>query len=55
MSNSNVLPFSEWFKIYERAERDFNKTQMIIESELPKYFTRVFEASLPQTELTVML
>jgi hypothetical protein len=53
MSNSNVLPFSEWFKIYERAERDFNKTQMIIESELPKYFTRVFEASLPQTELTI--
>jgi hypothetical protein len=53
MSNSNVLPFSEWFKIYERAERDFTKTQMIIESELPKYFTRVFEASLPQTELTI--
>ena len=53
MSNSNVLPFSEWFKIYERAERDFNKTQMIIESELPKYFTRVFEASLPRTELTI--
>lgn len=53
MNNSKVLPFTEWFKIYERAERDFNKTQMIIESELPVYFSKVFEASLTQTGISI--
>ena len=53
MNNSKVLPFDEWFRIYERAERDFNKTQMIIESELPAYFSKVFEASLTQTGISI--
>ena len=42
MNNSKVLPFNDWFKIYERAERDFDKTQMIIESERLTYFTKLF-------------
>lgn len=53
MNTSKVLPFNDWFKIYERAERDFDKTQMIIESERLTYFTKLFEASVPQTGVSV--
>jgi len=53
MNSSKVLPFNDWFKIYERAERDFDKTQMLIESERLTHFTKLFEASIPQTGISI--
>lgn len=54
MKDSKVLPFGEWFKIYERADYDFNKTQAILESTSSlKYFGKLFEESLPQVGLEI--
>jgi len=53
MNSSKVLPFNDWFKIYERAERDFDKTQMLIESERLTHFTKLFEANVPQTGISI--
>jgi hypothetical protein len=49
MKNQKILPFREWFKVYESAGRNFNQSQRILESKLIK----LYEAVLPQTGVTL--
>lgn len=50
MSRLNkILPFGEWHKVYERAGKDFHRTQAILESN----FSKLFEGFLPQTGVTL--
>jgi len=34
MKNPKILPFGDWFKVYEKAGSNFNKTQRLLESEM---------------------
>jgi hypothetical protein len=34
MKNSKILPFGDWFKVYEKAGSNFNKTQRLLESQM---------------------
>lgn len=34
MKNQKILPFGDWFKVYEKAGSNFNKTQRLLESEM---------------------
>ena len=34
MKNSKILPFGDWFKVYEKAGNNFNKTQRLLESQM---------------------
>lgn len=34
MKNSKILPFGDWFKVYEKAGSNFNKTQIMLESQI---------------------
>ena len=34
MKNPKILPFGNWFKVYEKAGSNFNKTQRLLESEM---------------------
>jgi len=33
VKNPKILPFGDWFKVYEKAGSNFNKTQRLLESE----------------------
>lgn len=34
MKKSNILPFGDWFKVYESADRNFKKSQALLESKI---------------------
>jgi hypothetical protein len=34
MKNPKILPFGDWFNVYEKAGSNFNKTQRLLESEM---------------------
>lgn len=34
MKKSNILPFGDWFKVYESADRNFKKSQVLLESRI---------------------
>lgn len=48
MKNPKILPFNDWFKIYEAAGRKFEKSQRILEN-----IGRLFESAIAQTSMTI--
>ena len=51
MKNPKILPFGQWFKVYESAGRNFEKSQRILESRMARGLQRVFEEALQVTQL----
>lgn len=43
MKNPKILPFGQWFKVYESAGRNFEKSQRILESRISRGLTRIYE------------
>jgi hypothetical protein len=50
MNNSKILPFGDWFKVYEAAGRQFEKSQRILEN---MDMNRLFESAISQTAMTI--
>ncbi len=53
MSKPSILPFKDWFRVYESAGRNYEKSQRILESHMYKGLNRIFEASIPQTKVAI--
>lgn len=53
MSKPSILPFKDWFRVYESAGRNYEKSQRILESRMYKGLNRIFEASVPQTKVSI--
>ena len=43
MKNPKILPFGDWFRVYESAGRNYEKSQRILESKMYKGLDRIFE------------
>ena len=43
MKNPKILPFGAWFQVYERAGRNFEKSQRILENRSYRGMRRIFE------------
>lgn len=50
MKNPKILPFSDWFKVYEAAGRKFERSQRILENMT---VGRLFESAISQTSMTI--
>ena len=53
MNNYKILPFSDWFKVYEAAGRKFEKSQRILENMTANNLNRLFESVISQTSMTI--
>ena len=53
MSKPSILPFKDWFRVYESAGCNYEKSQRILESRMHKGLSRIFEASVPQTNVSI--
>jgi hypothetical protein len=53
MNNYKILPFSDWFKVYEDAGRKFEKSQRILENMTANNLNRLFESVISQTSMTI--
>jgi len=43
MKNPKILPFGDWFRVYESVDRNYQKSQRILESRMYKGLNRIFE------------
>lgn len=50
MKNPKILPFESWFKVYESAGKNFNKSMRIMESKLQNGIQAIYESSISEIQ-----